>query len=144
MRTFGATAAPMKITNNGAANIPHHIRDNVAILPILSVPAVSNLVLSIISASLFEYNAYAIADGYVFIFDATIMPADGARTPIVVPKFVSAGTWLNVRPEQPYPCSNGIVLAFSSTINTAGAWNFTHSANAIFDGQIGAYNGEAS
>jgi len=143
MRDYAGLSKPMRTTDDGTSHTPHHFLNRFANAPAISAPSVDSLVLSAVAASLIEYDVHALANGYIFIFDATSKPANGARTPLVVPKFVPAGSWFNGRPDAPYKFSTGIVLAFSSTLNTGGAWNFTASANAIFSGQIGDVYGRA-
>lgn len=145
MRDYGSNSKTMRTTDMGTAHIPHNINHAQALTPTLSAPAVDSLVLSAVgNVSFIECDVHALADGYLFIFDLAAKPANGARTPIVVPKFVPSGSWLNIRPFNPYLCANGLVLAFSSTLNTAGAWNFTALAQAILSGQVGTRYGSAS
>lgn len=71
--------------------------------------------------------------GYVLLFDATALPANGAVTPKLcyyVPSYpqTMGATWLTY----PVPFNNGIVIAFSTT----GCFTLTASATAFFNAQV--------
>lgn len=144
MRDFDGIRKVMRTTDDGVSHRPHHIVDDISVVPALSAPAVAKLILNAAPGSLYEANCHALIDGYFWIFNAVDIPANGANAPFIVPKRVLAGSWLNISPKKPIRFSTGITLAFSTTLNTAGAWNFTTSANAIFDGQIGQQDGRVS
>jgi len=70
--------------------------------------------------------------GYVMLFDATTVPADGAVTPArCLPIAANTGLDLNFR-GSPLRFDNGVVVVFSST----GCFTKTASATAYLAGDI--------
>jgi hypothetical protein len=70
--------------------------------------------------------------GYVMLFDATAVPADGAVTPTrCLPIAANTGLDLNFR-GSPLRFDNGVVVVFSST----GCFTKTGSATAYLAGDI--------
>lgn len=70
--------------------------------------------------------------GYVMLFDATVVPADGAVTPLrCMPVAANTGIDLNFR-GSPLRFDNGLVVVFSST----GCFSKTASATAYLAGDV--------
>jgi hypothetical protein len=72
--------------------------------------------------------------GWLMLFDLAVAPAAGAVTPLRMWRVPSDGTSGQFDESFPNPvtCSNGIVLAFSST----GPLTLTYSATALFSAQV--------
>lgn len=80
------------------------------------------------SAILYDVNVVSGASaGYLLVFDATAIPADGTVSPaLCLPVAANTGIDLNLRAE-PMRMVNGIVVVFSTT----GCFTKTASATAF-------------
>jgi len=104
------------------------------ITPVVSTAAEGGHVLKGSPGNLYSvYATTGAAAGYLMIFNATTVPADGAVTPIecvYVP--ASATTSINYGSGPPAAASAGISVAFSTT----GCFTKTSSATAFFHGNV--------
>lgn len=142
MRNFGGSSEAMKISNNGTAKIPHHIQDDVALVPVPSstIALAQSKLVSAVACCFYNIDAYFDLDGYLILCDLSAVPANGAVIPLKCFKAYS-DQHFSYSPPKPLQLSNGLVVLFSTTAPftlTLGGLHMFCSA------EIGAYNGEAS
>lgn len=98
-----------------------------------STAAASNLVLKASAGNLYSLTVtIGATSGYVMLFDATSLPANGAVTPVWCAPVTSNGTNGMVAADwnMPKPFATGITAGFSTT----GCFTLTASATAAFFG----------
>jgi hypothetical protein len=90
--------------------------------------AAASLIVKTIDANLYDVNIVSGASaGYVLVFDAKAVPADGAVSPaLCLPVAANTGVDINLR-ANPMRLVNGIVVVFSTT----GCFTKTASATAF-------------
>jgi hypothetical protein len=100
-----------------------------AVLNIKSTTTESSKVLKNNPGNLIGLAATTTTSGYIMLYDATSVPADGATTPLWCQPLYTAGTWGWITPLQ---FTTGIVVVFSTT----GPFTKTASATATFYAQV--------
>lgn len=103
------------------------ISASAAVGDVVAPTVTSALIAKTVSADLFDINVVSGATaGYVMVFDAKTVPADGAVVPVYcMPLAANTGLQSNFRAE-PTAFQNGVVVVFSST----GCFTKTASATA--------------
>lgn len=105
----------------------------VAIAPNPSGALASNVVLKASAGNLFSLNVAATTvSGYVLLFNATSLPANGAVTPVRA-WALNAGQTLDLTFDPPLRLGTGITAAFSS--NTTTPFTLAASATAFISGE---------
>jgi|GEM_PF-2063984 hypothetical protein len=133
-QTTATGSLPAVLANDSALPLP------APIYPISSTSAESGRILSSVGASIASLSVViGASSGYVMLFDAISIPADGAVTPKWCQYVVSDGTSGNLvqqwAPGPPLQFANGIVVVFS----TSGPFTKMASATAAFSAQVQTY-----
>lgn len=132
-RTFGVPCAP---GGNGCQPVP--VAGTVTPAPTTLTPAstataVSNQVLKASAGTLYGGSVTATVAGYLLIFNAAALPANGTVSPVkcvTVPANQTVG--FSADAGTAWTFSTGITLGFSTT----GCYNLTASSTAFFTGQF--------
>lgn len=119
--TNGSYVVRIPVTTAGAA-----------ITPVVTSAVASGLVLKASAGNLYGLNVVNGTNaGYVMVFNATSVPADGAVTPLKVYQLPANGA-MNLSFDPPIRFGTGISVAFSTT----GAFTKTADATAFISGDI--------
>lgn len=101
------------------------------VTPTYTVEASSNLVLKSGAGVLYGFDLYSTVAGFVLLFDAAALPADGAVTPIRCYP-ISINSILMIGYTPPLRFSSGLVIGLSTT----GPFVLTKSASAYISGDV--------
>lgn len=103
-----------------------------AITPVVTSAVASNLVVKASAGNLYGFQVTSGASaGYVLLFNATSLPADGAVTPIKCYAIAANSTiGVDFRPGPPVRFGTGITIGFSTT----GCFTLTASTTAFISG----------
>lgn len=137
----GVTWLPCNPTGGGgggsAVTIQPSASSAVGIIPVVSTSLESGHVLKASPGNLYTVSTIVTTvSGYLLLFDATTVPADGAVAPKFCFPIISSGTnggiGVSYLPGPPLNFSTGIAASFSST----GCFTKTASATAYFSAQV--------
>lgn len=117
---LGVTAVAAAPTSVAAAGVT----------PVGTTVAASNVVVKGTPGNLYGFDAASGASaGYVMVFNATSLPANGTVTPLKVYN-IAANSSMSITYNPPLVCSTGITLGFSTT----GPFSLTASTTAFLSG----------
>lgn len=122
---FGLVSGATAQTN---CNVPSYFPAT----PIVSVVTEGSHILKAAPGCLIAVYATVSVPGYILVLDSTIVPADGAVTPIECIQTGTGTSFINFAPQPPEFYDTGIVIVFSTT----GCFTKTISATAFFHALI--------
>jgi hypothetical protein len=142
MRAYDSSSKAMKATSNGSSFIPHHIQDDVSLVPVASstTALTQSKLISGAACCFYNLDAFFDLDGYLILYDLAAVPTNGAQIPLKCFKAYS-DQHFSYSPPKPLQLANGLVVVFSTTapfLLTLGGSHMFCSA------EIGAFNGEAA